>query len=54
MSLNIVKHTYKITKSNREQQHGHKAYLIWFTSLSYSRKSTLANLVEIALHKKGL
>ena len=54
MSLNITKHTYKITKSNREQQHGHKTYLIWFTGLSGSGKSTLANLVEIALHKKGL
>ena len=54
MSLNITKHTYKITKSNRKQQHGHKTYLIWFTGLSGSGKSTLANLVEIALHKKGL
>jgi adenylylsulfate kinase len=54
MSLNITKHTYKITKSNRKQQHGHKAYLIWFTGLSGSGKSTLANLVEVALHKNGL
>jgi len=54
MTLNITKHTYKITKSSREQQHGHKTYLIWFTGLSGSGKSTLANLVEIALHKKGL
>ena len=53
MSLNISKHTYKITKSNRIQLHGHEAYLIWFTGLSGSGKSTLANLVEIALHKKG-
>ena len=53
MSLNITKHTYKITKSDRKQLHGHKAYLIWFTGLSGSGKSTLANLVEIALHKKG-
>ena len=54
MSLNITKHTYKVTKSNRKQLHGHKVYLIWFTGLSGSGKSTLANLVEIALHKKGL
>ena len=54
MSLNITKHTFKVTKSNRKQQHGHNAYLIWFTGLSGSGKSTLANLVEIALHKKGL
>ena len=54
MSLNITKHTYKITKSHRKQLHGHKSYLIWFTGLSGSGKSTLANLVENALHKKGL
>lgn len=54
MSLNIIKHPYKVNKNNREQQNGHKAYLIWFTGLSGSGKSTLANLVEIALHKKGL
>ncbi len=54
MSLHTVKHDYKISKAQREHQHGHKAYLLWFTGLSGSGKSTLANLVEIALHKKGL
>ena len=54
MSLNTVKHIYKTTKIQRETQHGHKTYLIWFTGLSGSGKSTLANLVEIALHKKGI
>ena len=54
MSLNIVKHNYKTTKSQREALHGHKSYLIWFTGLSGSGKSTLANLVEVELHKKGL
>ena len=53
MSLNTVKHNYKTTKSQREEQHGHKAYLIWFTGLSGSGKSTLANLVEMVLHQKG-
>ena len=54
MSLNTVKHNYKISKNQREAQHGHKACLIWFTGLSGSGKSTLANLVEISLHKQGL
>ena len=54
MSLNIVKHNYKTTKIQREELHGHKAYLLWFTGLSGSGKSTLANLVEIALHNQGL
>ena len=54
MSFNTVKHNYKTSKSQREALHGHKSYLIWFTGLSRSGKSTLANLVEIELHKKGL
>lgn len=54
MSLNTVKHNYKITKSQRQAQHGHKTYLIWFTGLSGSGKSTLANLVEMNLHQNGI
>lgn len=54
MSLHTVKHDFKTTKSQREQLHGHKAYLLWFTGLSGSGKSTLANLVEMELHKKRL
>lgn len=54
MSLHTAKHLYKTNKTQRENLHGHKAYLLWFTGLSGSGKSTLANLVEMALHKKGL
>ena len=54
MSSNTIHQSFKISKTNREQLHGHKSYLIWFTGLSGSGKSTLANLVEVELHKKGL
>jgi adenylylsulfate kinase len=54
MSLNVIKHDYKTTKTQREELHGHKSYLLWFTGLSGSGKSTLANLIEITLHKQGL
>jgi len=54
MSLNTVKHHYRITKAYRETQKGHPAFLIWFTGLSGSGKSTLANLVEVALCEKGI
>lgn len=54
MSLNTVRHNYKITKLDREKKHGHKAFLLWFTGLSGSGKSTLANLVEVELHKNGI
>ncbi|NRD23247.1 adenylyl-sulfate kinase [Winogradskyella litoriviva] len=54
MSLNTVRHEYKISKADRERRAGHKSFLIWFTGLSGSGKSTLANLLEIELHKKGV
>ncbi|MBF8148516.1 adenylyl-sulfate kinase [Winogradskyella sp. F6397] len=54
MSLNTVRHDYKITKANREELRGHKSLLLWFTGLSGSGKSTLANLVETALYKEGI
>ena len=54
MSLHTIKQNFKTTKSQRELLHGHKAYLLWFTGLSGSGKSSLANLVEIELHKKGV
>ena len=54
MSLNTVRHEYKITKTHRDHLHGCKSYLLWFTGLSGSGKSTLANLVELALYKKGI
>jgi len=54
MSLNTVRHDYKVTKTDRETLHGHRSFLLWFTGLSGSGKSTLANLVEVELHKQGL
>lgn len=54
MSLHTVIQDYRITKTKREQIHGHKSYLLLFTGLSGSGKSTLANLVEVSLHNKGL
>jgi len=54
MSLNTVRHDYKITKKDREKLNQHRSLLLWFTGLSGSGKSTLANLVEVELHKKGV
>lgn len=54
VNKNIIQHNYKITKTQREILHCHKAFLIWFTGLSGSGKSTIANLLEIELHKRGL
>jgi adenylylsulfate kinase len=36
----------QITREHREENHGHKAALVWFTGLSASGKSTIAHRLE--------
>jgi adenylylsulfate kinase len=48
-SKNIVKHEYKVSLSDREKIANQKACIVWFTGLSGSGKSSIANLVEQAL-----
>ncbi len=52
MEENIVPHHFNITKEERAQLKKHKPLLIWFTGLSGSGKSTIANALEVALFKK--
>jgi adenylylsulfate kinase len=47
---NIVHHNFNVSKSDRENLHQHKAFLIWFTGLSGSGKSTIANALELKLN----
>ena len=54
MKKNIVSYDYKITIDNRRELNGHNSFLLWFTGLSGSGKSTIANIVEQKLHKKGV
>lgn len=42
-----------ITRAQREQVNGHRGGVIWFTGLSGAGKSTIANALEIELHKQG-
>lgn len=51
---NIHQHSFSITKELRQALHGHKSYILWFTGLSGSGKSTIANMVESRLHDKGI
>jgi len=51
---NIVQHSFNISKSDREKLHQHKAFLIWFTGLSGSGKSTIANALESELNKRNV
>lgn len=46
----IVQHNFNVSKSDREKIHQHKAFLIWFTGLSGSGKSTIANALETKLN----
>jgi len=50
----IIKHDYQISREERQESNSHKSFLIWFTGLSGSGKSTIANLVEQELFKLGV
>jgi adenylylsulfate kinase len=42
-----------ILREQKEKANGHKGCVLWLTGLSGSGKSTIANLVEAALFKRG-
>ncbi|MCB0457766.1 MAG: adenylyl-sulfate kinase [Flavobacteriaceae bacterium] len=50
---NIVPHHFQVTKKDRNLQKEHASFLVWFTGLSGSGKSTIANALEHALVLKG-
>lgn len=54
MSENIVIHDYDISRSKRNKVNGHDSFVLWFTGLSGSGKSTIANKVEEELFYKGI
>lgn len=51
--INLVQ-SYTIGRKEREKKNGHGSFLIWFTGLSGSGKSTVANLLEIKLQELQL
>ncbi len=51
---NVVWHNHPVTRAAREQQHGHRGVVLWFTGLSGSGKSTVAGALEQALHQLGV
>ncbi|MDN6280513.1 MAG: adenylyl-sulfate kinase, partial [Psychroflexus sp.] len=52
MSENITIHAYDLTREKRNARHQHQSFVLWFTGLSGSGKSTIANKVESALFEK--
>jgi len=54
MKENIIPHSYQISRKDRQTSNNHNSFLMWFTGLSGSGKSTIANVVEQELYKKGV
>ena len=53
MADNVVWHDHKITRAERSANKNQKPCLLWFTGLSGSGKSTIANALDVALYKHG-
>ena len=51
---NVTWHEHEVTRNNRESLNGHKGCVIWFTGLSGSGKSTIANALDHKLHQWGM
>ena len=51
--LDVYEQSFTINKSDRNKLNGHKGKVLWFTGLSGSVKSTVANFLEQILHKKA-
>lgn len=54
MQENIIKHSFLINKEKRNTLKKHNSFLMWFTGLSGSGKSTIANAVEQKLFNMGV
>ena len=54
MSINLTKHSFSVSREQREKNNGHPGLVIWFTGLSGSGKSTIANELDLELNKRGL
>lgn len=50
---NIVWHHHQLSKEERSSQKGQKQCVLWFTGLSGSGKSTIANALEAKLYEMG-
>lgn len=50
----VVWHDQTVTRADREKLSGHRGAVVWFTGLSGSGKSTIANAVDAKLHAAGV
>lgn len=54
MEKNLVEYQYKITRMHRRKLNGHNSFLVLFTGLSGSGKSTIANALENRLFEQKI
>lgn len=50
----VVWHAHAVARQQREQLMGHRGFVLWFTGLSGSGKSTVANAVDQLLYKHSV
>ncbi|MDP1420419.1 adenylyl-sulfate kinase [Peribacillus simplex] len=53
-STNVTWHETSLTKELRRKQNGHESTVLWFTGLSGSGKSTIANAVAKELYNRNI
>ena len=51
---NLYFHEHRVARESKEKRNQHKSRVLWFTGLSGSGKSTVANATEKMLHDMGL
>lgn len=51
---NITWHDSSITKEDRRKQNNHSSFVLWFTGLSGSGKSTIANALSKELYERSI
>lgn len=52
--VHITWHQHRVGRQEREALNGHRGCVVWFTGLSGSGKSTVANVVDHQLHQLGV
>lgn len=51
--VEVYWHQHAVSRAEKEKLNGNKGCVLWFTGLSASGKSTIANLVDHKLHEMG-
>jgi len=52
--VHVTWHPHQVSRLEREALNGHRGCVVWFTGLSGSGKSTVANAVDRRLHQLGI